>query len=108
MCFKVQWCMEVICFGLSLPLAEHEAIKDCVNIYCEWLTALLPHPKICVPQPILDDPNIYSRKIISHLHYLFIPRKGEGTYLLSSIYYVFFYIGMLSTFFIRDLERIKN
>ncbi|XP_072384831.1 ral GTPase-activating protein subunit beta isoform X2 [Diabrotica undecimpunctata] len=74
----VQWCMEVICFGLSLPLTEHEAIKDCVNVYCEWLTALLPNPKICVPQPILDDPNIYCRKIIRHLHYLFIPRKGEG------------------------------
>ncbi|KAJ8919438.1 hypothetical protein NQ315_016536, partial [Exocentrus adspersus] len=74
----VQWCMEVLCFGLSLPLSEHEAIKDCVNVYCEWLTALLPSPKVCVPQPIIDDPNIYSRKIISHLHYLFVPRKGEG------------------------------
>ncbi|XP_049826190.1 ral GTPase-activating protein subunit beta isoform X3 [Aethina tumida] len=73
----VQWCMEVLCFGLSLPLSEHEAIKDCVNVYCEWLTALLPNPKICVPKPIMDDPNMYSRKIISHLHYLFIPRKGE-------------------------------
>ncbi|CAH1959120.1 unnamed protein product [Acanthoscelides obtectus] len=73
----VQWCMEVICFGLSLSLTEHEAIKDCVNVYCEWLTALLPNPKICVPQPILDDPNLYSRKMISHLHYLFVPRKGE-------------------------------
>ncbi|XP_018579922.1 ral GTPase-activating protein subunit beta isoform X2 [Anoplophora glabripennis] len=74
----VQWCMEVLCFGLSLPLSEHEAIKDCVNVYCEWLTALLPNPKVCVPQPIIDDPNIYSRKIIAHLHYLFVPRKGEG------------------------------
>lgn len=70
--------MEVLCFGLSLPLAEHEAIKDCVNVYCEWLTALLPEPKICVPQPVVEDPNIYARKIISHLHYLFVPRKGEG------------------------------
>ncbi|CAH0560851.1 unnamed protein product [Brassicogethes aeneus] len=74
----VQWCMEVLCFGLSLPLSEHETIKDCVNVYCEWLSALLPSPKICVPKPIVDDPNIYARKIISHLHYLFIPRKGEG------------------------------
>ncbi|CAG9856330.1 unnamed protein product [Phyllotreta striolata] len=73
----VQWCMEVLCFGLSLPLSEHEAIKDCVNVYCEWLTALLPIPKVCVPQPILDDPNVYCRKIIGHLHYLFVPRKGE-------------------------------
>ncbi|KAJ8946712.1 hypothetical protein NQ318_006970, partial [Aromia moschata] len=75
---QIQWCMEVLCFGLSLPLTEHEAIRDCVNVYCEWLTALLPNPKVCVPQPIIDDPNIYSRKIIAHLHYLFVPRKGEG------------------------------
>lgn len=73
--------MEVICYGLTLSLADHEAIKDCVNIYCEWLTALLPNPKICVPQSILNDPNIYARKIIKHLHYLFIPRNGEGTIL---------------------------
>lgn len=77
---EVQWCMEVLCFGLSLPLCEHEAIKDCVNIYCEWLTALLATHKVCVPQPIVDDPNAYARKIIAHLHYLFIPRKGEGIY----------------------------
>ncbi|XP_030759935.1 ral GTPase-activating protein subunit beta isoform X2 [Sitophilus oryzae] len=74
----VQWSMEVLCFGLSLSLSEHDAIKDCVNVYCEWLTALLPEPKICVPKPIIEDPNIYARKIISHLHYLFVPRKGEG------------------------------
>lgn len=74
----VSWSMEVLCFGLSLPLVEHEAIKDCVNVYCEWLTVLLPEPKICVPKPIIEDPNIYARKIISHLHYLFVPRKGEG------------------------------
>ncbi|KAL1509023.1 hypothetical protein ABEB36_003829 [Hypothenemus hampei] len=75
---EVQWSMEVLYFGLSLPLNEHDAIKDCVNVYCEWLTALLPEPKICVPKPVVDDPNLYARRIISHLHNLFIPRKGEG------------------------------
>ncbi|XP_021703988.1 ral GTPase-activating protein subunit beta isoform X6 [Aedes aegypti] len=76
---EVQWCMDVICHGLSLPLAEHDIIKDCVNIYCEWLTALLPNPKISVPKPICDDPNTYVRKIIKHLYNLFVPRPGEGT-----------------------------
>ncbi|XP_062549212.1 ral GTPase-activating protein subunit beta isoform X7 [Armigeres subalbatus] len=75
---EVQWCMDVICHGLSLPLAEHDIIKDCVNIYCEWLTALLPNPKISVPKPICDDPNTYVRKIIKHLYNLFVPRPGEG------------------------------
>ncbi|XP_055544201.1 ral GTPase-activating protein subunit beta isoform X8 [Wyeomyia smithii] len=75
---EVQWCMDVICHGLSLPLAEHDVIKDCVNIYCEWVTALLPQTKISVPKPICDDPNTYVRKIIKHLYNLFVPRPGEG------------------------------
>ncbi|XP_071636603.1 ral GTPase-activating protein subunit beta isoform X2 [Temnothorax longispinosus] len=74
---EVQWCMEVICFGLSLPLAEHDTVRDCVNIYCEWLSALYSTPKISVPRPIVDDPNFYARKIISHFYNLFVPRKGE-------------------------------
>lgn len=83
---EVQWCMEVICFGLSLSLAEHDTVRDCVNIYCEWLSALYSTPKISVPRPIIDDPNFYARKIISHFHNLFVPRKGEGK-ILNCIYY---------------------
>lgn len=75
---EVLWCMDVICYGLSLPLTEQDIIKECVNVYCEWLTVLHPEPKISVPKPISDDPNVYARKIISHLHNLFVPRSGEG------------------------------
>lgn len=75
---EVNWCMEVICHGLCLPLTEHKVISDSVNIYCEWLSALLPNPKICVPRPVLEDPNFYGQKIITHLNHLFIPRKGEA------------------------------
>ncbi|XP_050078948.1 ral GTPase-activating protein subunit beta isoform X3 [Anopheles maculipalpis] len=76
---EVQWCMDVICHGLSLPLSEHDIIKDGVNIYCEWISAVLPQTKISVPRPIIDDPNTYVRKIIKHLYNLFVPRPGEGT-----------------------------
>ncbi|XP_055683342.1 ral GTPase-activating protein subunit beta isoform X10 [Lutzomyia longipalpis] len=75
---EVLWCMDVICYGLSLPLNEHETIKDCVNVYCEWMTALNPVPRISVPKPIVEDPNTYARKIINHFHNLFVPRPGEG------------------------------
>nr|XP_018899097.1 PREDICTED: ral GTPase-activating protein subunit beta isoform X2 [Bemisia tabaci] len=75
---EVQWCMEVICHGLSLPLNEPDVIRDCVNVYCDWLSALHPKPKISVPRPICEDPNMYARRIISHFHNLFVPRKGEG------------------------------
>ncbi|XP_068141137.1 ral GTPase-activating protein subunit beta isoform X9 [Drosophila tropicalis] len=74
---EVKWCMDVICFGLSLPLQENETIKECVNVYCEWLTALLPNPKINVPKPICEDANLYARQIINHFHNLFVPRQGE-------------------------------
>ncbi|XP_017055594.1 ral GTPase-activating protein subunit beta isoform X6 [Drosophila ficusphila] len=74
---EVKWCMDVICFGLSLPLQEHETIKDCVNVYCEWLTALHPQPRISVPKPICEDANLYARQIINHFHNLFVPRQGE-------------------------------
>ncbi|XP_023326701.1 ral GTPase-activating protein subunit beta isoform X2 [Eurytemora carolleeae] len=75
---EVNWCMEVICHGLCLPLTEHEVIRDSVNIYCEWLSALLPNPKVCVPKPVQEDPNFYAQKIITQLNHLFIPRKGEA------------------------------
>ncbi|KAI9584029.1 hypothetical protein GQX74_010364 [Glossina fuscipes] len=75
---EVNWCMDVICFGLTLPLQEHETIKDCVNVYCEWLTALHPQPRISVPKPICEDANMYCRKIINHFHNLFVPRHGES------------------------------
>ncbi|XP_013113651.1 ral GTPase-activating protein subunit beta isoform X13 [Stomoxys calcitrans] len=75
---EVNWCMDVICFGLSLPLQEHETIKDCVNVYCEWMTALHPQAKISVPKPICEDANMYCRKIINHFHNLFVPRNGES------------------------------
>ncbi|XP_061517702.1 ral GTPase-activating protein subunit beta isoform X5 [Anopheles gambiae] len=74
---EVQWCMDVICHGLSLPLSEHDIIKDGVNIYCEWISAVLPQTKLSVPRPIIDDPNTYVRKIIKHLYNLFVPRPGE-------------------------------
>ncbi|XP_050058118.1 ral GTPase-activating protein subunit beta isoform X4 [Aphis gossypii] len=76
---EVTWCMEVICYGLSLPLSEHDTIRDCVHIYCDWLSALYETPKLSVPKPVCNDPNLYARKIISHFYNLFVPRKGEGT-----------------------------
>jgi hypothetical protein len=73
---------QVIGYGLSLPLniatTEHDPIRDCVHVYCEWLSALLPQPRSAVPLPLLKLPNHYSRKIICQLFQIFIPRPGEG------------------------------
>ncbi|XP_046461247.1 ral GTPase-activating protein subunit beta-like isoform X2 [Daphnia pulex] len=84
---EVAWCMEVIGYGLSLPLniatTEHDPIRDCVHVYCEWLSALLPQPRSAVPLPLLKLPNHYSRKIICQLFQIFIPRPGEAPDLIN-------------------------
>lgn len=82
-CFQddkdVLWIMEVIGYGLSLPLSDneqYEAVRDCVKIYCEWLHALsvnLSHDKF-IPKPIKQNPNLYCQKIIGHLYNTFLPR----------------------------------
>ncbi|XP_022689322.1 ral GTPase-activating protein subunit beta-like isoform X2 [Varroa jacobsoni] len=75
---EVNWCMEVMCYGLRLPLKEHEAIKNCVHVYCEWLVSLIPEQaKICVPRPVMSDANHYSRRILRHLYNLFSPRPHD-------------------------------
>ncbi|XP_022103685.1 ral GTPase-activating protein subunit beta-like [Acanthaster planci] len=70
---EVLWTMEVICYGLTLPLTEQEAVKSCVNVYCEWLSALTI-PKHSIPTPLLKDPNFFVQRILRHLINLFQPR----------------------------------
>ncbi|XP_060069949.1 ral GTPase-activating protein subunit beta-like isoform X1 [Ylistrum balloti] len=78
----VKWAMEVLCFGLSLPLSEHETIKECVLVYFEWLSACTS-PKICVPRPVKENPNPYAQDMIHHLLNLFVPRPGSGVDLVK-------------------------
>ncbi|XP_041352672.1 ral GTPase-activating protein subunit beta-like isoform X2 [Gigantopelta aegis] len=78
----VKWTMEVLCFGLGLPLTEHDTINDCVKVYCEWLTALII-PKPCVPKPVIEDPNPYAQSILLHLLNLFKPRPQAGVDLVK-------------------------
>ena len=68
---------QVLCFGLGLPLTEHETINNCVKVYVEWLSALLS-PKPCVPQPILEDPNPFAQIMLHHLLNLFTPRPDSS------------------------------
>ncbi|KAJ8309231.1 hypothetical protein KUTeg_014105 [Tegillarca granosa] len=79
---EVKWTMEVLCFGLSLPLAEHETIKECVTVYCDWLTACTT-PKLSVPKPVKENPNPYAQDMIHHLLNLFVPRPGSGVDLVK-------------------------
>ncbi|XP_014675290.1 PREDICTED: ral GTPase-activating protein subunit beta-like [Priapulus caudatus] len=75
---QVLWTMEVLWHGLSLQMAEYETINDCVNVYCEWLTAMTT-PRNSVPIPVLEDPNAYTQTIIRHFYSLFVPRDASDS-----------------------------
>lgn len=83
--------LQALGHGLSFPLSEIEILRDCVNVYCEWLSALLPNPKCSVPAPILADPNHYARIIINHFYYLFVPRGAQGWYMAVFMYFIIRY-----------------
>jgi hypothetical protein len=71
----VDWALENLMYGLTLSLEHHEIIKDCLNIYQDWLSILTDKPNSFIPQPIRDNPVIYSRKMLWHLYHLFVPRR---------------------------------
>ncbi|XP_068622605.1 ral GTPase-activating protein subunit beta [Battus philenor] len=86
---EVEWVLEVLRYGLSLPLTEHEALRACVYVCHAWLGALLPPapasqpPQPAIPPPLAADPRRYAAKILSHLHNLFVPRADDSADLIS-------------------------
>ncbi|KPJ14465.1 Ral GTPase-activating protein subunit beta [Papilio machaon] len=86
---EVEWVLEVLRYGLSLPLTEHEALRACVYVCHAWLGALLPPapasqpPQPAIPPPLAADPKRYAAKILSHLHNLFVPRADDSADLIS-------------------------
>ncbi|XP_055507936.1 ral GTPase-activating protein subunit beta isoform X5 [Leucoraja erinacea] len=69
---EVKWTMEVLCYGLTLPL-DGETVKLCVDVYTDWIMALVSR-RDSIPQPIIKDPNLYVQTILKHLQNLFVPR----------------------------------
>ena len=60
--------------GLTLPIAEHSLMHNCISIYCTWLTSLST-AKPSVPSPVVDDPDYYAQIIFEQFCELFLPRK---------------------------------
>ncbi|KAG8007218.1 Ral GTPase-activating protein subunit beta [Nibea albiflora] len=77
---QVRWTMEVLCYGLTLPL-DGDTVKLCVDVYTDWLMALV-YQRDSIPPPISQEPNLYIQKILQHLDSLFMPRSDR----LSPVY----------------------
>ncbi|XP_043351484.1 ral GTPase-activating protein subunit beta isoform X7 [Dermochelys coriacea] len=75
---EVKWTMEVVCYGLTLPL-EGDTVKNCVDVYTDWIMALVL-PKDSIPLPVVKEPNLYVQSILKHLQNLFVPRLLRFTY----------------------------
>ncbi|KAM9361398.1 ral GTPase-activating protein subunit beta [Symphorus nematophorus] len=72
---QVKWTMEVLCYGLTLPL-DGDTVKLCVDVYTDWLMALVSL-RDSIPPPISREPDLYVQKILRHLYSLFMPRSDQ-------------------------------
>uniref|UniRef100_A0A8D0ASA5 Ral GTPase-activating protein subunit beta n=1 Tax=Sander lucioperca TaxID=283035 RepID=A0A8D0ASA5_SANLU len=72
---EVKWTMEVLCYGLTLPL-EGDTVKLCVDVYTDWMMALVS-PRDSMPQPVVKEPNMYVQTILKHLYNVFVPRPDH-------------------------------
>ncbi|XP_070758296.1 ral GTPase-activating protein subunit beta-like [Enoplosus armatus] len=72
---QVKWTMEVLCYGLTLPL-DGDTVKLCVDVYTDWLMVLVSQ-RDSIPPPISREPNLYVQKILRHLYSLFLPRSDQ-------------------------------
>eukprot|EP00092_Neocalanus_flemingeri_P015318 GFUD01016568.1.p1 GENE.GFUD01016568.1~~GFUD01016568.1.p1 ORF type:complete len:1245 (+),score=319.51 GFUD01016568.1:47-3781(+) len=67
---EVSWCLDVLRHGLQIDPCD-SLTQDCVNMYCQWLSVLLPMPASNVPIPIFQDANHIARKMLDQLYQLF-------------------------------------
>ncbi|XP_072853155.2 ral GTPase-activating protein subunit beta isoform X4 [Pogona vitticeps] len=74
---EVKWTMEVVCYGLTLPL-DGETVKYCVDVYTDWIMSLVL-PKDSIPLPVIKEPNLYVQSILKHLQNLFVPRQDQSS-----------------------------
>ncbi|KAM9859251.1 ral GTPase-activating protein subunit beta [Aulostomus maculatus] len=80
---QVKWTMEVLCYGLSLPL-DCDTVKHCVDVYTDWLMSLVSQ-RDSIPPPIIREPNMYVQKILRHLHNLFEFRSDQYSLVYLSL-----------------------
>ena len=84
---QIQWTMQVVGYGLTLPLSHQALIEKCIDVYDDWLSALYS-PRKSVPRPVQQDPDHYAQIIFKQFYQLFVPRKKltEGVFIENHIF----------------------
>ncbi|KAL7720679.1 Rap-GAP domain-containing protein [Entamoeba marina] len=70
----VNWVMEVIGAGFSLPLTDIDTISDCLTIYDNWF-----NDESLTPYPVADRKEEYARIAIGQISLLFVRRHDQNT-----------------------------
>lgn len=70
---QVKWTMDVIGYGLAMPLSEQKLMHLCVDVYESWLSSI-HEPKKSVPRPMKESPDEYIQVIFKQLSQVFTPR----------------------------------
>ncbi|OON20378.1 hypothetical protein X801_03745 [Opisthorchis viverrini] len=88
---EVQWAMQFITYGLTMPAEHWDVVVHSAHIYCCWLRYMLPFggqntsPSSTAPPPLpfhypralRRDPMRYLDRILSSLCFFFLPRFPE-------------------------------
>eukprot|EP00794_Sanderia_malayensis_P019837 gene19837-21779_t len=82
---QLDWTMEVICYGLTLPMTEIDLIKNCAYLYIDWTSVISNQTKSNIPKPIVKEKTHYFKKMLKHLTNLFFPRDGASNGLQAKL-----------------------
>eukprot|EP00127_Corallochytrium_limacisporum_P001217 Clim_evm4s46 gene=Clim_evmTU4s46 len=70
----VQWAMEILAHGFTLPMENANVIEACLSVYQDWLQGAW-FPNDAIPDSVAEDPEMYYRLMFEHLSLLFVPRE---------------------------------
>ncbi|KII70043.1 Ral GTPase-activating protein subunit beta [Thelohanellus kitauei] len=80
-----EWILEVMSYGLSLPLSEFDSIHKICQQYLIWVQDLSSNTLTRLPALISQHFEHYFGLILKQIRNLFIPRQGQNLQGLSSM-----------------------
>ena len=91
----VDWAMNVIAFGLRLPLEHEETIRKCIVLYQDWLNVLIS-TSTSAPLCVRSKPEAYARRIVDQFEGIFMLRNdSDGSKTLIHIRLTMLVLGII-------------